>query len=124
MNTNYFIGKNANTDKKLEFKTKKEPYTITEIIKIYEIVGTLAKDKTGFSKSFWEKYEDLIPNRSAESLKTIWKKYHDVRFEDFIRDAESKNMPFSHEYKEIPEIPTFVEKFKDTHGSKGKSPQG
>jgi len=85
-------------------------YTITEVLKLWELVEKekIRKPKTP-PISFFKKIaaENLIPDRSATSLRTAWKKFSQIRKSKFVRAALKKvGTRYSHYFDEAPKVPT------------------
>ena len=60
-----------------------------------------------FSLAFWKKIykERQFPDRSAESLRTAWKKFSKFKLNDFLSQAVKKDVRFSHHMQYPPKIP-------------------
>jgi hypothetical protein len=72
----YFIVINTD-DASLKLNiSKKKKYTVIEGIKLYEII-TNHKMLQVTQKGFWDKAEkqNILPERSADSMKTFWAKH-------------------------------------------------
>jgi len=116
-------------------KGKRRPYTITEVLRIWEALEddaeapkkTPKNQKAAKSKkkhtpkrketrrriqknpplSFFQKLEvqNFIPDRSAASLRTAWKKFSTMTKIQFIRSSLKKsNCRYSHAFSKAPEV--------------------
>lgn len=72
--------------------------------------------------NFWSKVENqnILPERSADSMKAFWKKYQDKRLEDFLIESVFQETDFCLSFKEIPN-PDFLAIFKAKHESEFRS---
>lgn len=97
-------------------KNKKKQYTITEVLKIWEVY-----EQEGYKKnitktpplSFFQKIEaqNIIPDRTATSLRTAWKKFSAMPKAQFIRAALKKaGTRYSHNFADAPEVPEPVKR--------------
>lgn len=65
--------------------------------------------------------ENLIPDRSANSLRTAWKKFSQMTKKKFVKATlNKKNARFSHNFEEVPDVETASvrEEVKEKPGSK------
>ena len=91
---------------------KKKRYTVMEGVKLYSIMGP---KKTGkIEKDMWKSIErkQIIPERSADSLKAFWKKHSPMTLEDYLIECIFFKTDFCLSYKQIPNE-DFVERFKE-----------
>ena len=98
----------CNKTSKLETipKGTRRQYTISEVFKLFELSET-SKAKGCPTMNFFHKIvtENYIPDRSAESLRTAWKKFWQMSRTQFLKGATSKKgTRYSHIFEKIPKI--------------------
>jgi hypothetical protein len=87
-------------------KGTRRQYTITEVLRIWEEVEK-ERIKGLPPMSFFHKLEalNLVPDRSASSLRTAWKKFSKMTKNKFVKGAMAKqSVRFSHTFAEAPEV--------------------
>jgi hypothetical protein len=92
--------------RKLKFARNKNPYTLTEAFKVFEL--GLENIDSSYGATFWIKIErdEVIPNRTAESMRGFWKAHSRNGLELFIRSSSESKVRYSHFCKNIPEVKT------------------
>jgi hypothetical protein len=77
-------------------------YTITEALKIFTI--GLSNQNSAAGSSFWQQIErkGLVPNRTAESMRSFWKINKKIGLERYIQKAMTENNRFSHSFVMAP----------------------
>lgn len=97
-------------------KNKRKQYTITEVLKIwecYEQEGYKIKKTAVPPLSFFQKIEaqNIIPDRTATSLRTAWKKFSKLTKSAFVRAALKKSgTRYSHYFADAPDVPVIKKK--------------
>ena len=94
---------------------KKKKYTIIEGIKLYEII-TNQKNLQTNSGQFWTKVagQNILPDRSADSMKNFWKKNLSKTLEEFLIDCIHEGTDYCLSFKEIPN-PDFIKRFRQQY---------
>lgn len=112
----YQIGFNKKSDLYTIPKSTRRQYTITEVLRLWDLIE--AEGEKGCPPvKFFQKIalENLIPDRSAQSLRTAWKKFSSMKKKNFVKGAlKKKGTRFSHIYEETPEISS-KEESKDNY---------
>ena len=82
--------------------SKKKRYTVMEGIWVYKTLG--AKKSGKIDNSLWKIIENqrLIPERSADSLKTFWKKHSSMTMENYLVECLFFKTDFCLSFKNIP----------------------
>jgi hypothetical protein len=105
----YLIGFHKKSDLYTIPKGVRKQYTITEVLKIWEYMEC-ERIKGCPPMRFFQKIEaeSIIPNRSAQSLRTAWKKFSAITKNKFVKGAlRRKGVKYSHNYDDVPKIPSF-----------------
>jgi len=88
-------------------KGTRKQYTITEILRLWELIeeeGESAKDCPAMKFFLKIAAENHIPDRSAQSLRTAWKKFSKMTKRTFVKAALSKKgTKYSHNFEDVPE---------------------
>ena len=108
----YFMCININEKSKRLNIGKKKKYTIIEGIKLFETVGS-HKNLQMNTSAFWNKVvnQNIFPERSADSLKSFWKRIEFKQLEQYLIECVHENTDFCLSFKRIPN-PDFVKRFK------------
>lgn len=101
----YLVGFHKKSDLYTIPKGTRKQYTITEVLRIWECVES-ERMKNSPPMSFFQKIEaeNIIPDRSAQSLRTAWKKFSKITKNKFIKAALNKaGTKYSHNFDDVPE---------------------
>jgi hypothetical protein len=91
-NSKYLLGFNKNP-KRRSIPKGRCPYTITEVLQMFDFVEKQQQNTTEpkqvSSLKFWRAIErrNMIPDRSAQSLKTAYRKFCKLSKEEFVKQA-------------------------------------
>jgi hypothetical protein len=102
----YFCGFQKKSDLFTIPKGTRRLYTITEVLRLWEFVED-EKLKDNPPMKFFNKLqtENLIPDRSAYSLRTAWKKFSKMTKSKFVKGIlKKKGTRYSHNFAEVPEV--------------------
>jgi hypothetical protein len=102
----YLIGFHKKSDLYTIPKGIRKQYTITEVLRIWEYIECEHIRGCPPMKIFQKiEAESIIPNRSAQSLRTAWKKFSAITKNKFVKGAlRKKGIKYSHNYDDVPEI--------------------
>ena len=91
---------------------RKKRYTVMEGVKLYAIMG--AKKTGKVQNDLWKSIErkQLIPERSADSLKAFWKKHSSMTLEDYLIECIFFKTDFCLSFKLIPNE-EFYDRFRE-----------
>lgn len=96
---------NHDKAKKLTFGVKSNVrYTIREAVKVFEIA--LKNKSKSKSASFWMEIErkQILPQRSADSLRNFWKTVERRGLENYMKEAFESNTWYCHAFCKIPKV--------------------
>jgi hypothetical protein len=102
----YLIGFHNKSDLCTIPKGTRKQYTITEVLRIWEYIEWEHIRGCPPMKFFQKiEAENIIPNRSAQSLRTAWKKFSGITKNKFVKGAlRKKGTKYSHNYDDVPKI--------------------
>lgn len=119
----YLCGFNKSSKLSIIKKSERRTYNITEVLKVFDLVSEYGGSiKKMPPMKFWQEMEALnhIPDRSAASLRTAYKKFGGTRRAAFVRAVYKKaSSRFSHQFEDTPDsinfdVPQTVKKIKDS----------
>lgn len=92
--------------KRLGFGKQHVKYTITEAIKVFQIALTKEGKTKSKSASFWLQVErsQILPKRTADSLRNFWKTVEKSGLENYMRQALETNTWYCHAFCKIPKV--------------------
>jgi tRNA U34 2-thiouridine synthase MnmA/TrmU len=102
----YFSFSNTHEkSKRISFGSKSNvKYTIREAVKVFEIA--LQNKSKSKSACFWMEIErrQILPKRSADSLRNFWKTVERKGLENYMKDALEGNTWYCHAFCKIPKV--------------------